>query len=43
MIELASVMVPECVYRGFCPEFHSCGYDKTEAFKQALEEYRRKE
>lgn len=39
---LASVMVPECVYRGFCPEFHSCGYVETEAYKQALEEYRRK-
>ena len=24
--ELASVMVPECVYRGFCPEMKSCGY-----------------
>ena len=40
---LASVMVPECVYRGFCPEFHSCGYADTEAFKSALEEYRKKE
>lgn len=40
---LGSVMVPECVYRGFCPEFHSCGYADTEDFKKALEEYRRKE
>lgn len=40
---LASVMVPECVYRGFCPEFHSCGYADTEAFRKALEEYRKKE
>lgn len=39
---LASVMVPECIYRGFCPEFHSCGYVETEAYKHALEEYRRK-
>ena len=39
---LASVMVPECVYRGFCPEFRSCGYVDTEAYKQALEEYRRR-
>ena len=40
---LASVMVPECIYRGFCPEFHSCGYAETEEFKAALEAYRRKE
>lgn len=38
--ELASVCVRECVYRGFCPEFISCGYHKTEAFKKELEEYR---
>ena len=24
--ELADVCVPECVYRGFCPEMRSCGY-----------------
>lgn len=40
---LASVMVPECIYRGFCPEFHSCGYAETEAYRKALAEYRRKE
>ena len=34
--ELASVMVRECVYRGFCPEMHSCGYAKTEAYKAEL-------
>lgn len=39
--ELASCMVKECVYRGFCPEMFSCGYDKTEAFKKEVEEYRR--
>ena len=39
---LASKMVPECLYRGFCPEWmSSCGYSKTEKFKQDLEEYRR--
>lgn len=39
---LASKMVPECLYRGFCPEWiSSCGYSKTEQFKQDLEEYRR--
>lgn len=40
---LGSVMVPECIYRGFCPEFHSCGYADTEAFRRDLLEYRRKE
>ena len=39
---LASVLVPECIYRGFCPEFNSCGYAETEAFQKRLAEYRRK-
>ena len=39
---LASVMVPECIYRGFCPEFKSCGYVDTEAYRVALVEYRDK-
>lgn len=40
--ELAECCVPECVYRGFCPEApkRSCGYDKTEAFQKALKKYR---
>ena len=37
---LASVMVKECIYRGFCPEGDSCGYSKTEAYKRELETYR---
>lgn len=37
---LSSIMVRECVYRGFCPEMKSCNYDKTEAFKKELQEYR---
>lgn len=40
---LGSVMVPECIYRGFCPEFHSCGYADTEDYQRALAAYRRKE
>lgn len=40
---LASVMVPECIYRGFCPEFKSCGYCDTEDFKIKLEQYRSKQ
>lgn len=40
---LGSVMVPECIYRGFCPEFNSCGYVDTDEFKRALADYRKKE
>ncbi len=40
---LGSVMVPECIYRGFCPEFHSCGYVNTEEYAKRLAEYRSKE
>ena len=39
--ELASCMVRECVYRGFCPEMYPCGYSKTEAYRKELEEYRK--
>lgn len=38
--ELASCMVRECVYRGFCPEMKSCGYAETEAFQRECEAYR---
>ena len=39
---LASKMVPECLYRGFCPEWmNSCGYSKTKKFEEDLKEYRR--
>lgn len=38
---LASCMVKECIYRGFCPEFKSCGYTETDAYKQELEKYRK--
>lgn len=37
--ELASCMVRECVYRGFCPEMFGCGFDKTETFQKEREEY----
>lgn len=40
---LASVMVPECIYRGFCPEFNSCGYVNTEDYAKKLAEYRNKQ
>lgn len=38
---LRNKCVPECVYRGFCPELNSCGYWKTVQFKKDLAEYRR--
>lgn len=38
---LASVCVPECVYRGFCPEFdRCCGYVNTKQYKEQIEKYR---
>lgn len=38
---VADKLVPECIYRGFCPEFDNCcGYCNTEAYKKRLEEYR---
>lgn len=38
---LADKMVPECLYRGFCPEFmSSCGYSKTNKFQEDLIKYR---
>lgn len=40
---LGSVMVKECIYRGFCPEMYPCGYADTETFQKELAEYRNKE
>lgn len=39
-VELAEAMVPECVYRGFCPEMRGCGYANTDAFKSNVRIYR---
>lgn len=38
--ELASVMVPECVYRGFCPEMRGCGYIQNGMGQMELQCYR---
>ena len=38
--ELYQCCVKECIYRGFCPEFYSCGYHKTKDFDEKLLEYR---
>ena len=37
---MASKMVKNCVYRGFCPELCSCGYSKTSKFQEDLKLYR---
>lgn len=37
---IAKFLVPNCIYRGFCPEVKSCGYWKTEKFKRELNDYR---
>ena len=38
---LASAMVPECIYRGFCPEIDNCcGYCNTKKYEEDLKEYR---
>lgn len=38
---LESKCVPECVYRGFCPEFdRCCGYVNTKSFEDRLKKYR---
>ena len=38
--EIANMCVPECVYRGFCPEMKSCGYAKTKAYDEWVRRYR---
>ena len=37
---MAEKCVPNCVYRGFCPEMESCGFVNSPKFKEALEKYR---
>lgn len=38
--ELYSVCVPDCIYRGWCYEYKSCGYHKTKEFNEELVNYR---
>lgn len=41
--ELADAMVPECLYRGKCPELKCCGYyHNTDRFLADLVDYRRR-
>lgn len=37
---MAAFMVPNCIYRGFCPEKDSCGYWTGKRFERKLNEYR---
>lgn len=37
---VAKCCVPNCIYRGFCPEFKSCGFANSELFEVELEAYR---
>jgi hypothetical protein len=39
--ELFQVCVPDCIYRGWCMEYKSCGYHNTNDFKKKLSEYRK--
>lgn len=38
--ELAECCVPECVYRGFCPEFKPCGFCNTPEYADMVAKYR---
>ncbi|GKX29180.1 hypothetical protein SH1V18_16600 [Vallitalea longa] len=38
--ELYKVCVPDCIYRGWCYEYKSCGYHKTKEYQRKLKEYR---
>ena len=37
--ELANACVPICIYRGFCPEFESCGFANSELFNLKVVDY----
>lgn len=37
--ELANACVPNCLYRGFCPEFKSCGFADSELFCLKVNDY----
>ena len=39
--ELYKCCVKECIYRGWCYEYKSCEFHKTEEFTKQLSEYRR--
>lgn len=38
--ELANACVSNCLYRCFCPEFQSCGFNKSKSFEIEFNKYR---
>ena len=36
---LATACVPNCIYRGMCPELRSCGFIDSQGYDLAREEY----
>lgn len=38
--ELSEVCVPDCIYRGWCYEYESCGFHLTEQYQHDLKKYR---
>ena len=40
--ELASVCVPECIYRGFCPEMKPCGWSQSRGALAWRDNYKRR-
>lgn len=41
--ELADLCVPECIYRGHCPEMKPCGYADTEDYEKRKTAYQSRE
>lgn len=39
--ELVNCCVPDCIYRGYCYEFNSCGFFKTKKYEKWIEIYRK--
>lgn len=39
--EIAQACVPDCIYRGWCYEYESCGYYLSSGFKEQLNIYRK--
>ena len=39
--ELFKVCVPDCVYRGWCYEYNSCGFHLTQEYQDMVKKYRR--
>lgn len=39
--ELSKTCVPDCIYRGWCMEYKSCGYHNTPDFTEKLNLYRK--